>query len=199
MFISLICEAQQSFEGLIKFKTEVSDAKSEFKQKLIEKYGDSLIVYYSKDGSLRRQYLNSAKDGNDIQIYDSKNGILYLKNKTSTKFDSLDVKINSITKLISTKKIRNEKIMDLDCECIEFIGQSKYNQNVVINYCYNLKTPKVDYNFFAKHNDFFLNDYFKNSKRPYLKFSIQTSKFKISQLATEIKPMKIKNDLFTVK
>lgn len=199
IFISLLCQAQQSFEGSIKFKTEISDAKSEFKEKLIEKYGDSLIVYYSGDGNLRRQYLNSAKDGNDIQIYDPKKGILYQKNKTSTKFDSLDVKINSITKLIRTKKISNEKIMDLDCECIEFIGLSKYKQNVVINYCFNLKTPKVDYNYFAKHNDFFLNDYYKNAERPYLKFSIQTEKFKISQIATEIKPMKINNELFTVE
>lgn len=193
--------AQKSFEGSIKFKTEISSsatAKTNTKKRLDKKYGDSLIVFYSNNGNIKRQYLNSDVSGNNIQIYDAKKGMLYFKNKKS-EIDSGNVKVNSITKLISKRKIENETIMNLDCECFEYIGISRYNQNVTLNYCFSKTTPKIDPALFKRHNDFFLNEYFQNSERPYLKFSVQTDEFKILFLATEINEEKLDSEMFKVK
>lgn len=70
------------------------------------------------------------------------------------------------------------------------------NQNVILNYCYHPKSPKINPNFFSEHNDFFLNEYYKLAKRPYLKFSIETDEFKISYTATELVEKKIDDKIF---
>ena len=197
--VNLKIIAQKSFEGSIKFKTEISSDEINFKQKLDEKYGDSLIVLYSNNGNLKRQYLNSSNTGNEIQIYDPKKGVLFTKNRDSQTFNEGDVKINSIVKFISKKKINNETIMNLDCECFEYIGVSKYNQNVILNYCFSIKTPELNYILFEKHNDFFLNEFFETSQRPYLKFSIETETFKIVQTATKILEEEIESKIFEIK
>ncbi len=89
--------------------------------------------------------------------------------------------------------------MNLDCECFEYKGISKYGQNVTLNYCFSDLIRKVNFKFFEKHIDFFLNDYFQISERPYLKFSIQTDEFKISQTATQINEFEIDDEVFSIK
>ena len=193
--------AQKSFEGTIKFKSEIMTtnlSKPDFKEKLERKYGDSLIVFYSQNGNLKRKYLNSGDLGNDFQIFNAKKGMLYLKNKNSVKIDSGNVKINSIIKLIHKKKISNEYIMNLDCECYEYVGLSKFNQNITLTYCFSKLTPKIDFKLFENHNDFFLNEFFQSSERPYLKFSIETEKFKITYFATKMEEKNIDNKIFEI-
>ncbi|WP_016991453.1 hypothetical protein [Flavobacterium sp. ACAM 123] len=192
----------QSFEGTIKFKTEIetyNDEKNEFKKELEERYGDSLLVSFSKTGILKREYLNSSYLGNHIQVYNPAKGILYLRGKNSLKLDSIDVKTNSIENLISKKKIASERILGLKCECYEYIGISKYNDTVVLNYCFSKKTPKINPLLFEKHIDFFLYDYFESSEKPYVRFIIKTDIFKIVQTATEIKEKQIENTTFEIK
>ncbi|MBW7870484.1 MAG: hypothetical protein H3C39_05415 [Flavobacteriia bacterium] len=86
--------------------------------------------------------------------------------------------------------------MNLNCECYEYKAVSMDNQNVILNYCYHPKSPKINPNFFSEHNDFFLNEYYKLAKRPYLKFSIETDEFKISYTATELVEKKIDDKIF---
>ena len=179
--------AQKSFEGSIKFKTEIFSNDKDFKLTLEKKYGDSLIVTYSKNGNLTREYLNSDYSGNYIQTYDSEKGILFFKHRNTSVIDSTDTKVNSIVKLISKKKIQNQTILKLDCECFEYRGISKYGQNVIINYCFSNTTQKINFKQFDKHIDFFVADFFQESQRPYLKFAIEADEFKIIQTATEIK------------
>jgi hypothetical protein len=189
---------QKNFEGSIKFRTEVLSDDLDFKKEIEEKYGDSLLVFYSKSGKLKREYLNSKDSGNYIQIYYPENNFLYFKYRNKPKIDSTDVSINSV-KLTSKKRIAKEKIMNLDCECFEYKGISKYGQNVTLNYCFSDLIRKVNFKFFEKHIDFFLNDYFQISERPYLKFSIQTDEFKISQTATQINEFEIDDEVFSIK
>jgi hypothetical protein len=192
----------QSFEGTIKFKTEIetyNDENNEFKKELEKKYGDSLLVSYSKIGILKREFLNSSYLGNHIQVYNPTKGILYLRGKNSLKIDSLDVKTNSIVNLISKKKIASEIILGLRCECYEYIGISKYNDKLVLNYCFSSKTPKINPFLFEKHIDFFLYDYFESSEKPYIRFMIKTDEFKILQTATEIKEQQIENTTIEIK
>lgn len=197
LFIAFNSLAQDSFEGSIKFKTEIDANEPRVKQILEEKYGDSLLLSYSKIGNLKRVYLNSNTSGNDFQIYDPK-GILYVKKKNS-KIETTDTKINSIVKLISKKKISDETIINLNCECFEYKGISKYGQNVILNYCFSNETPKINFSLFENHKDFFLNEYFQSFERPYLKFSIQTDEFKIVQLATKISEKEIDKNVFEIK
>ncbi|WP_298760561.1 hypothetical protein [uncultured Psychroserpens sp.] len=200
-FISCSSNGQDNFEGLIKFSTEITAtdlAPKDFHKQLTDKYGDSLIMYYSKTGDFRRVHLNSAEFGSDSQFYISQKGKLYLTNKNSTQIDTLDAKVNSLN-LVSKGKISNATIMDLECECYEFKAVSKYNQNVTLNYCFSSKSPKINHELYSKHNDFYLNEYYQIAKRPYLKFSIETDEFKITYSATELIEKEIKKEIFKIK
>lgn len=193
-------KAQKNFEGLIKFSTQISTtnlAPLDFKKDLEEKYGDSLVMYYSMGGNFKRIHKNSAKFGMDSQLYLAKKGVLYLTDKNHN-VDSLNVKINTL-QLTSERKISSQTIMGLDCDCYEYEATSMYQQHVVLTYCYSKKTPRIDDNLYAKHIDFFLSDFYKMSKRPYLKFSIQTEVFTITYIAHELIKQHLNQELFQLK
>jgi hypothetical protein len=200
--ISFNSNGQDSFEGLIKFTTEITTtdlAPQDLQRKLTDKYGDSLVMYYSKTGDFRRVHLNSAAEkGMDSQYYYADIGMLILINKDGTSRNTLDTNINSL-KIISESKIDSQKIMDLDCDCYEYKATSKYNQKVTLNFCFSQKSPQIDYKLYSKHKDFFLDEYYEMSKRPYLKFSLETDKFKTTYTATELIKKPIENDIFLIK
>ncbi|MFY0630710.1 MAG: hypothetical protein JXR05_10035 [Flavobacteriaceae bacterium] len=199
--LSLNSNGQNSFEGLIKFSTKITTthiAPKGFQKKLSDKYGDSLIMYYSKTGDFRRVHLNSSKFGVDSQLFISKKAKIYLTKKNSSQIDSVDVKENSL-KSTSTRKINNQKIIGLDCECYKIKAVSVYGQNVTLNYCFSSKTPSIDPKLYSDHKDFYLNEYYKFAKRPYLKFSIETPDFKIIYLATELIEKEIEKEIFKLK
>ncbi|WP_028374936.1 hypothetical protein [Leeuwenhoekiella sp. MAR_2009_132] len=186
---------------VIKFSTEITTtelAPEGFQKQLNDKYGDSLLMYYSVNGNFRRVHLNSAEFGADSQYYFAKKAKLYFTNKNNSQVDSLDTRENSL-KLLSKGKIKNQKIMNLDCECYEFKAISIYNQNVTLNYCYNSESPKINPELYSDHNDFYLNEYYGLAKRPYLKFSIKTEEFKITYLANELIEKEIGEEIFKLK
>lgn len=202
LLIFYYSNGQNSFEGIIKFKTEISTtdlSPKDFKQKLLTKYGDSSYMYYSKNGDFKRKNINSGKLGVDAQFYNAKKGVIYYIKNDTDKIDITDVKLNSISIIISKDKIANEKIIGLDCECMRYTGITKHNETVTITYCYSLLTPKIDYKLFQKHNDFFLNEYYQSSERPYLKFSLETPRFTLKYTATKIEEVEIENEVFQVK
>jgi len=191
-----------SFEGKIIFSTDITTsefASDSLQKKITDKYGDSLIMYYSKTGDFRRVHLNSSEFGSDSQLYLAKKGKLYFTKKNTLEIDSLDAQRNSIKKMHSGK-IESTKIMGLDCECYEYIAIRKFNnREIILNYCFSLKSPKLNSDLFSKHNDFYLNEYYEIAKRPYLKFSLQTDKFKLTYTAIELIEMSIENDMFELK
>lgn len=193
---------KNNFEGIIKFSIKITTtelAPDGFQKQLNDKYGDSLLMYYSRNGNFRRVHLNSSEFGVDSQYYYADKDKLYFTNKDSSQIDSLDIKENSLKILLSKEKIDNQKILDLDCDCYEFKAISKYNQNVTLNYCYNLKSPEINPELYSNHNDFYLNEFYKLAKRPYLKFSIKTEEFEITYLATELTKKKIDKEIFQLK
>lgn len=196
-------KAQSTFEGKIKFKTLITKTElstNDFLENYKSTYGDSLIMYYSKSGDFKRIHINAGAFGLKNQFYKSKSGILYLIPRNSFTIDSIDVKENSINKLISKKEAPNEIIMGLDCKCITYTGIEKYNSDEVkITYCYSNSTPKINYSFYTKHQDFFLNDYYKTSERPYLKFLLITPKFSISYTAINMKSEDVSDEMIDMK
>ncbi|WP_282043074.1 hypothetical protein [Winogradskyella flava] len=198
---SCISNGQNNFEGIIKFSTEITTtelAPDGFQKQLNDKYGDSLLMYYSKNGNFRRVHLNSADFGTDSQFYMNNNGKLIFTHKNSTQVDTLDVTQNSI-RLLRKNKVESQNIIDLECDCYEYKATSDDIQNITLNYCFSPKTAKLNPEFYSKHNDFFLNDYYSLAQRPYLKFSIETEFFKITYLATELTEREIDKNVFEVK
>lgn len=185
----------QFFEGVIKYSTEISvnEFASEGRLKSLKaKYGDTLNIYFSKEGHIFRNYINSGEEGNDFQLYKSNSGYLLVKTKKQI-LDTLDVRKNSVK--LMYKSISNDVIIGKPCECIEY--NTIHNSNYfIITYCYSNETPKVNWKNYKKHEDFFLNEYFQISKRPYLKFIVEAKDFKITFTAVYVIQMKLDESLF---
>ena len=200
LFFSIKSQGQKSFEGVIKFSTYISTtnlAPPDFKGQLQAKYGDSIVMYYSENGNFKRIYKNSSESGNGSQLYLAKKSMLYITDK-SGQIDSINVGVNSL-KLIKEKKVVNEIIIGLDCDCHQYEAISIYDQHVILTYCFSKKTPMINPALYTEHIDFFLWDFYKMAKRPYLKFSIQTEEFEFSYVASELKIQSLDKKLFQLK
>lgn len=190
--------AQQSFEGVIKFSTEISItdmAPEGAEQWLKNQYGDSLLMYYSQNGHFRRIYLNGGDDGFGSQIYFADKGKIYLTDKNNVILDSLNTEENSL-RLASKTKLPNEQIMGLDCECYEIKAVAELYETIILHYCYSFESPEINPYLFAGHRDFFLNEFYQLAKRPYLKFKLLTNDFSLTYTATELMEIEIDERIF---
>ncbi|HLP65085.1 hypothetical protein [Flavobacterium sp.] len=191
--LSNLSYGQKSFEGLIKFSTNIKllkNAPSVYND-LPEVYGDSLIMYYSANGDFKRIHLNSADFGNGTQDFNAKNGIIIFTKNNGEK-DTLNV-VKNLLELKRKTKINNEKIMDRDCECWEYMTLDQDGDYAILNYCFNLNTPKIDPSLYLMYQDFFLYDFYELSKRPYLKFSLETKYFILTYTADRLIEGKLSN------
>ncbi|PHS62233.1 MAG: hypothetical protein COB12_10960 [Flavobacterium sp.] len=199
LFSTNLLFGQEYFEGIITFKTEITTtefASEKLQENLEYNYGDILKVFYKKNGSFIRKYLNTGEYGNNYQIYFNDTGELLITTKGNNKIDTLDVTKNSL-KLIEKSIVNNkETIMDLKCDCIIYSSLNERKENVTLEFCYSSNVTELDPNRFQKHNDYFLNNYFSLSKRPYLKFRLKTKELELTFTATEITEKKLtENDL----
>jgi hypothetical protein len=193
-----IAHAQQSFEGRIKFKADIStaaDASKASQEKVMQRYGDSLIVTYSRKGNYKRQYLNTGESGNDSQAYIASTGMLYSIRKNSERIDSLSMAKNGL-QLVTKTKMDPQQIIGLNCDCYQYAAKDKVGGDVFITYCSSAQSPAVDPELFGKHENFFLSDFIATSKRPFLKYSMRTGSLNITYTATEMTEMPVADSIF---
>ena len=203
LFFSFNClYSQSSFEGLIKYKTsiEYTDAfDNKIKKGVLNKYGDSLTIFYSKEGFFKRVFHNTGYRGNDFVIYNPQLGTLNHK-YNGVKSINVDTTINNSLSLEKITKVENEKIMDLDCHCYEYEAKSiRTSDLVVLKYCFSSLTPFLNCNLFSKHKDFFMSDFFKLANRPYLKLEMKFKFNTITFTAYNIIESKLDANTFKVE
>ena len=204
LFILLIslkpAVAQEYFEGNIIFKTDikVADAAAlELQYKLQYKYGDSMKMYYSRAGDFSRKYINSGDTGNEYQTFLTKKKILYAKEKKSNYSIPVDVTVNSLT-YVKKIKLPQEKILDLDCDCTEYKAKTAEDKPISIIYCYSKLSETLNFGAMEQYSDFFLNDFFINTQRPYLKFSMITSEYTLTYTALSMENTDLDRNIFKV-
>ncbi len=193
--ISVNSNSQKNFEGMITFKIDINVSKSSSKDmlaKLFFKYGDSMQMFYSKEGNFKRKFINSNMYGGlDYQTYNADEGKLFIKDKDVELVKTNDVYVNTL-KLISFKQIENEFIVNLDCECYQYVGQAANKKMVTLQFCYSSLMNKINVAAFEKYNDFFVNDYFKKAERPYLKYAMTLDDFSLKFTAVKIENTDLK-------
>ena len=195
-FLVLASGCTNGFEGVIKFKTEVSvtdPVAKGFLEQLKNKYGDSLNLYHSSSGHFLREYLNTGEYGNNYQLYRRGSGKLLINDKGSSQVDTLDVSKNTL-KLVEMTLL-NDTIMGLACNCYSFKAFNDHDQRT-LTFCYSEKTPRIKQKDFKEHKDYFVDEFYKLSKRPYLKFSINARDFKLIFTAVELKEMSLDDKIF---
>ena len=180
----LLLQAQNRFEGVIKFKTDLSvtdSAPKGFLDQLKNKYGDSLNVYYSLRGDIIRLYLNTGETGNNYQLYHKGSRNLIINNHGSNENEILDVSKNTMNLIELTKS--KDTILNLPCTCYAFKAFDDYDTRT-ITFCYSKKMPKIKRKYYKRYKDYFVSKFYKLSRRPYLKFSINARDFNLTFTAT---------------
>jgi len=89
--ISVLAQRPQPFEGVITYavETALKQDSSSVNNHYAKKYGDTLTVYYSKNGSERREYQNTGSYGLEFVIYNK------ISNEEYTKWKDLDYVVYS--------------------------------------------------------------------------------------------------------
>lgn len=193
----LTLQAQNRFEGIIKFKTEISvthSAPKHFLEQLENKYGDSLNLYYSLHGDILREYLNTGEFGNNYQLYRKGSKNLIVSNKGSNQNDTLDVSKNTVS-LIEMTKSKKITVLGLSCKCYTFEVFDDYDKRT-LTFCYSRNTPKIKQKHYKRYKDYFVSKFYKLSRRPYLTFSINAREFNLTFTAVRLLKMKLDNKIF---
>lgn len=182
LFLFFIARPQDTFVGTIKFKTKIElngSASEETYKRISATYGDGMEMFYNRNGNFIRRYFNSGEAGLESEKFAYKGNKLYIKMKNIQNEIIRDVSINSL-KFISSKKIPNEYIMNLDCECYEYVSEDERGKTLKINYCFSKLFNKIYTKIFEKYKDYFISDFFITHKRPYLKYVLQTDEFTLT-------------------
>jgi hypothetical protein len=192
--------SQKNFEGLITFRTKISVTKPKLKDdllsKLFYKYGDSLQMYYTREGNFKRKYFNSGEYGGlDTQTYIAEEGKLIVKTRDSDIVQYSNVAVNSL-KFVSFRKIENEYLMNLDCDCYEYIGMAQNKKKVKLNFCFSKLMGKINYKAFSNYKDFFIDDFFAKAQRPYLKYTMTVDDFTLNFTAIKVSNIDLKKVKF---
>ncbi len=192
--------SQNYFEGVITFKTEftVSDsAEPNLLNKLHYKYGDSLKMYYSKLGDFKRKYINSGDAGNEYQTFLSKKKTLYTKVKNKNYAVPVDVTINSLV-ILKKVKLPQEDILNISCDCTQYNAKTSDNKDIALVYCYGKQSEMINFAAMEHYSDFFLNDFFITTQRPYLKFSMIAEDYTLTYTALNMESTDLDKIVFKV-
>ena len=202
--LHLICQTRQSFEGKITYKISIElkdNIPTEYSTILRDKFGDTMVSYHSSIGTIKRVFLNTASDGYgyDYQIYSHKENRFYSKDRAKDTLYYFNATFNSIKlKNVETQSNYSDIILDQPVKSIIYTGISLADsQLVTITYKYS-GTPYINPKLYLQWKDFFTNEFFQESKSPYLEYILDTQIFTIKVQAIDIKEQDVDNTIFHV-
>ena len=123
--ISGSAQRQMPFEGIITYivKTEAKDKDNPYNKYYAQRYGDTLTVYYHKNGSERRVFNNTGPLGYDYIIYNKINNEQYNKHSgiDSIFYYNTTDTTSRVDTLIASDTMT---IMGKNCQSIYFVSTS---------------------------------------------------------------------------
>lgn len=171
IFLSLN-SCKSTFTGKVTYKTTIisNNGNQEDYNYYLNKYGDTLIIDYMKNGDMKRKHLNGFLD---YQLYKAKEGAVYFKYQNSV-IDTFPCYEFSLEKVYK-KRIKDEQIIGENCNCFELLSIAKSDRDsVYIEACYPENKSKffVNYKLYETYKDYYIYELFKQNEVPYLKYYI---------------------------
>lgn len=191
---------KESFEGIITYKISVeSNTENEvYNDYQKQKYGDTLKVYITKDGSFKREYLNSGIKGFSFFNYNSSTNKSYTKWKNIDTIYSFNCKENSLS-LLNEKKIKSESIMGQECLGYLISAVSpKGGQQVSLSYFYPKDKEYINPTLYENYNDFFYNKIIEEMKAPFYKLIMNMGNYIVTFEIVKIEPKEIQKEVLTL-
>jgi hypothetical protein len=177
--VLLLFSCRSTFNGKITYNITIvsNDGDKDWFDYYKNKYGDTLVIDYQKNGDMKRVHKNGTLD---YQLYSADDGAIYFvyHNSKIDTFPCVDFTLNRIYK----KKVENEEIAGINCKCYEILSTGKkYGDTVLIEACYPKKKKElfVKHKLYKSYQDYYIYELFKENKTPYLKYYIHYPKITI--------------------
>jgi len=186
LLIILFSSCKTSFRGEVIFKTSIrsNDPDQNQVNYYVEKYGDTLVIDYHKNGDMIRSHKNGLLD---YQYFNAEKGEIYYQYHNSRRdtFQSRNFSLNHI----SFNEREAEMIMGEECECYQIVSTLKSRPDtVVLEACYpKSKDFYLDPELYINYHDYYLLQLFRLNQSPYFKFYIHYPEVSIFYDGIEVK------------
>lgn len=182
-----MCQSQESFEGIITYKIDVifKNENVAHKEYTIEKYGDTLKVFYNKKGDIHRKYIGTGSRGYDFHTYQTSTNNYYAKWKNLDTLYYYNVKAN-ILNFISRDTGTSDSILKKPSKYIVTKGHVPETNEMVSQKFYYTGFPYLDPKLFKNFKDFFTDETLKISKSPFLKLELELNNFIVIYTAISV-------------
>jgi len=193
-------KSRESFQGIITYKITITPETDNNNYILYqkEKYGDKLKVYFSKNGSFKREFLTSGQKGFSFFTYNALTNRCFIKwNNIDTIFSS-SCSENSLT-LLEEKDLANETILEQLCSGYFISGvDPKGGQSVSMKYYYPKDKEYINPNLYKEYNDGFYNKVIDKMKAPYYKLIMDMGKYTVTFDIEEIENSNVDSGIFNL-
>ncbi|WP_299680841.1 hypothetical protein [uncultured Dokdonia sp.] len=177
----------KSFEGVITYKTDIKFINENIKFRAYHegKFGDTLKVYYNKEGDIFKKYYNTGDQGYDFNLYVNSKNNYYSKWKNLDTIYHYNVSEQSL-EFISSTTGTSENILGKECKYIQIEAyEPKGKQSVIQKYYYS-GFPYLDPELFKGFEDFYTNSFMDTAKSPFMKMELDLGDYIVTYTAVKI-------------
>lgn len=194
----------QIFEGEIAYKVDVNYKGTNRRHKEYyenEKFGDTILVYVSKEGSVRREFPGSSKYGAKYYLYDPISNIQYAEFRFSDTVYWYKADTNPLMDYKIVEGCDNNEIYFEDklLDCIETEGfDSHLNQPTKSRYYYSPGELLFNYESWSKNKDFLQGELYGTSKSNFLIMYLDYGNYEYTMTAIDVKEMDLDDKIFKI-
>ncbi|MGH1383377.1 hypothetical protein [Kordia sp.] len=191
------CWSQESFEGIITYKIELTFKKKnvEHKDYIAQKFGDTLQVFYNKKGDVHKKYLGSGARGYDFHTYIASTNNYYAKWKNLDTLYYYNVQEN-VLKFVSRESGISDPIFNKLANYITIKGYEPLGDEMVTQKFYYTGFPYINPELFKNFKEFFSYDFLKTTKSPFLKKVLDLKTFIVTFTAIKVERKFLSPKLF---
>ncbi|MEM6718048.1 MAG: hypothetical protein AAF611_01910 [Bacteroidota bacterium] len=194
-----ICQSQESFEGVITFKVDVIFKKENapYKEYIIEKFGDTMQMFYNKKGDIHRRYKGTGPRGYDFHTYRTNTNNYYAKWKNLDTLYFNNVKEN-ILKFIDKEVGTSTPILNKPSKYILIRGYVPKTNEMVNQKFYYTGYPYLDPKLYKNYKEFFTDEILQATKSPFLKFELELDDCFIIYTAISVEKRSVNPKIFKI-
>ncbi|MFK7747786.1 MAG: hypothetical protein AB8B65_05325 [Kordia sp.] len=187
IFCTSFCWSQETFEGVITYKIELTFKKEDVPNKayIAQKFGDTLKIFYNKKGDIHKKYIGSGAQGYDFHTYKTNTNNFYAKWENIDTLYHYNVNENILT-FLSKESGTSEAILNKPSKYILIKGYVAETNEMVHQKFYYTGFPYLNPALFKNFKEFFLDEILKTSKSPFLKKTLEMDDFIITYTVIKI-------------
>jgi hypothetical protein len=192
--------AQEIFEGVITYTVTYQPKTTIARYNDIQanKYGNKMIVYYSKSGDFKREYLGTGPKGYSYVIYKSKTNKSYTKYRNS---DTIFVHDCGKYALVFKKDSvgSEQKMLGVNCKSYSIsAAELSGGQPIEMTWIYPASKERLNALLLLDLHEGFFDKYISKAKAPYYRYREELSKHILTYDIQKAAKKKLDKSIFAI-